>query len=136
MKFKYKVNDIPKVSEILLDGITWAIVASTFVIIIGSVIASIQTTNIDDKIWYIQKLMLITGFGIVIHILYGHKLSAIYGPAGIFLVAAVASVCSTPAAFSTALIIGGVMYVLIAQTNVLVHISKLFTTRVVPSHPL
>lgn len=130
MKLRYAVNDIPPRAELMSLGIAWAIVAVTFVIVLGSAVSSAYGFDTAATVGYIQKLMVMTGGAIIAQVLLGHKLPAMFGPAGILLVAALASVSSTPASFSTALFFAGVLCTLISQTELIRYLQKFFTTRV------
>lgn len=130
MKLLYAVNDVPPKKELISLGVAWAIVAVTFVIVLGSVVSSAYGFDTVTTVGYIQKLMVITGGAIVIQVLFGHRLPAMFGPAGILLVAALASTSSTPTAFPTALFLAGVLCILISQTRLIHCLQKLFTTRV------
>jgi xanthine/uracil permease len=84
-----------------------------------------------EAVWYAQKLLVITGVAVILQVILGHRLPAVYGPSAILLTAAIAATDFAPAAFSTALILCGAAGIVIARTSLLTRIAKLFTPRVI-----
>ncbi|MDU9375899.1 putative purine permease YwdJ [Methanocorpusculaceae archaeon Sp1] len=131
MSFRYNVNDKVPAKEMATSGLMWTICSAAFVIIFANVVAGLYQADPSETVWYAQKLLVITGAAVILQVMFGHKLPVVFGPSAILLTAAVASTDFAPAAFSTALVLCGVLGIVIAQTGLLGLLAKLFTPRVI-----
>ena len=131
MSFRYNVNDRVPAKEMVTSGLMWTICSAAFVIIFANVVAGLYNATPAEAVWYAQKLLVITGIAVILQVIFGHRLPAIYGPSAILLTAAVAATDFAPAAFSTALVLCGAVGIVIARTSLLKKIAKLFTPRVI-----
>ena len=131
MSFRYNVNDRVPAKEMVTSGLMWTICSAAFVIIFANVVAGLYNATPAEAVWYAQKLLVITGIAVILQVIFGHRLPAIYGPSAILLTAAVAATDFAPAAFSTALVLCGAVGIVIARTSLLKRIAKLFTPRVI-----
>jgi xanthine/uracil permease len=109
----------------------WTICSAAFVIIFANVVAGLYNATPAEAVWYAQKLLVITGVAVILQVIFGHRLPAVYGPSAILLTAAVAATDFAPAAFSTALVLCGAASMVIARTGLLARVAKLFTPRVI-----
>lgn len=131
MSFRYNVNDRVPAKEMVTSGLMWTICSAAFVIIFANVVAGLYNATPAEAVWYAQKLLVITGIAVILQVIFGHRLPAIYGPSAILLTAAVAATDFAPAAFSTALVLCGAVGIVIARTSLLKRIAKLFTPRAI-----
>ena len=101
MSFRYNVNDrVPAkemvtsgrvpAKEMVTSGLMWTICSAAFVIIFANVVAGLYNATPAEAVWYAQKLLVITGIAVILQVIFGHRLPAIYGPSAILLTAAVA----------------------------------------------
>ena len=114
MSFRYNVNDRVPAKEMVTSGLMWTICSAAFVIIFANVVAGLYNATPAEAVWYAQKLLVITGIAVILQVIFGHRLPAIYGPSAILLTAAVAATDFAPAAFSTALVLCGAVGIVIA----------------------
>ena len=131
MTFRYNVNDRVPAKEMATSGLMWTICSAAFVIIFANVVAGLYDATPAEAVWYAQKLLVITGAAVILQVLFGHRMPVVYGPSAILLTAAIAATDFAPAAFSTALVLCGLLGIVIAQTSLLRRIAKLFTPRVI-----
>lgn len=131
MFFRYNVNDRVPAKEMATSGLMWTICSAAFVIIFANVVAGLYNATPAEAVWYSQKLLVITGVAVILQVIFGHRLPAVYGPSAILLTAAVAATDFAPAAFSTALVLCGAAGMVIAHTGLLARVAKLFTPRVI-----
>lgn len=131
MFFRYNVNDRVPAKEMATSGLMWTICSAAFVIIFANVVAGLYNATPAEAVWYAQKLLVITGVAVILQVIFGHRLPAVYGPSAILLTAAVAATDFAPAAFSTALVLCGAAGMVIARTGLLARVAKLFTPRVI-----
>lgn len=131
MFFRYNVNDRVPAKEMATSGLMWTICSATFVIIFANVVAGLYNATPAETVWYAQKLLVITGVAVILQVIFGHRLPAVYEPSAILLTAAVTATDFAPAAFSTALVLCGAAGMVIARTGLLARVAKLFTPRVI-----
>lgn len=128
---KYGLNDRPKTSDFILFALQWFAVILPAMIIISGVVAEMETSDNLLKIFYSQKVFLITGIALIVQILIGHRLPIVIGPATILLIGLMGAHGTSFAAAYTASAIGGAMVVLFSFGRFFNYIQRLFTTRVV-----
>jgi len=131
MQFRYEVDDRPPLSEIISTSIMWTIITISFVVILGNMITALYPYSPGEVIWYLQKLLFITGIATITQTLFGHKLPAVFGPSAILIVGATASADFVPEAFTTALLISALFGMLIPLTGIMPFVAKIFTRRVI-----
>lgn len=86
-------------------AVSWAIIPILFVVIIGSLITQIHSSNYLEAAYSLQKLLLITGIGILAQVILGHKLPISFGPSMILLVCAISTASFGEDAYYTAILI-------------------------------
>jgi len=131
MNFKYELDSVPPIGELLLFGLQWLVVTIPSVVIIGKVVAGLHYSDFNDQIIYIQKIFFITALTLLVQLVWGHRLPLILGPATVLLVGVVASQGSSMEAVYTSIMIGGGILSLAAVAGLFGQLKKLFTPRVV-----
>ncbi|MBP2134116.1 xanthine/uracil permease [Methanomicrobium sp. W14] len=131
MNFKYGTDDVPPPGYLVQSGISWAAVLLSYVVIIGLVVSNLQYSSFSDQVYYIQKLLLMTAFAVIIQVIAGHRLPVIFGPATVLLIGIVSSQSFSTDAVYSAIIVGGIIGLLAGASGLLVYIARLFTKRVV-----
>ncbi len=91
MRFRYGLDEMPPWGQWLAFGLQWFILAVPPLIIMGKVVAGLQSANVEAEILYLQRLSLVTGLTLMVQILWGHRLPLILGPSSVLLVGMIAS---------------------------------------------
>lgn len=115
----------------LLYGLQWWMISLPVIIIIGSVVAHMESTDIGQQTLYMQKLFALIGIGGIVQIVWGHKLPLVLGPSSILLVGTTISHMQGLSAVYTAIAIGGGALFFISVSGLLIHVRALFTPRIV-----
>jgi len=131
MKFRYDVDEKPAFVENVTTGIMWAAISLSFVLIIGMIISGMHTESPGEAVFYLQKLLFITGIALVIQVTAGHRLPVVFGPAAVLLVGTVSSAGYSPDSVYTAIVISAVIGSLVAAAGLLQYVGRMFTTRVI-----
>ncbi|MDD4127510.1 MAG: solute carrier family 23 protein [Methanomicrobium sp.] len=131
MDFIYGPDEIPPKNYMISSGIQWAAVLLSYVVIIGTVVAGLQFTDFSEQVYYVQKLLLLTAFAVIIQVFAGHRLPAIFGPATVLLIGIISSQSFSTDSVYTAIVIGGILGVILGATGLLSYIARFFTKRVV-----
>lgn len=131
MAFKYKLDDVPPPLELFLFGLQWLAILIPSIVIIGKVVAGFHYQSTTEQLIYMQKTFFVTALALLIQVLWGHRLPLVIGPAAVLLVGVVAgSACELHTVY-TSIMIGGMVYFLVAATGLFGRLKKLFTPRVV-----
>lgn len=130
MELRYSKGEMPDRASLIGLGLTWAIIASVFSVMIGRLGAGLRTDDPYLIILFIQKMMFFTGISIILQIAVGHRLPAMFGPSVIMLIACISSRDVSSPVLSMVLATGGICFVLMAQTRVLDPVVRLFTPEV------
>jgi len=131
MDFIYGPDDIPPKKYLVSFGIQWAAVLLSYVVIIGTVVAGLHFDDFSQQVWYIQKLLILTGFAVFIQVIAGHRLPAVFGPATVLLIGIISSQSFSTDSVYTSIAIGGIIGIILGTTGLLSHVVRLFTKRVV-----
>ncbi|WOF17221.1 xanthine permease [Methanoplanus sp. FWC-SCC4] len=131
MDFIYGPEEKPPLGYSLSSGMQWAAVLISYVIILGVVVSTLHYSTPSEEVYYIQKLLLVTAFAVVLQVIAGHRLPVIFGPATVLLIGILSSQAFSTDAIYSSILIGGILGVIAGSTGLLIHISRLFTERVV-----
>lgn len=131
MRLDYQLDQrLPFFRSVAL-GLQWAVIATSLVIILGKVTASVHFAQPQDQITYLQKLFFVTAVSILVQVLWGHKLPVISGPATIVLLGVLSSLGAGLEAIYTSVMAGGLLLTLLTLTGLFGALRKLFTRRIV-----
>ncbi len=133
LNLKYKLEDKPPFSKLLIFGLQWLAIAIPMIIIVGKVVATLHYDNPAQQIIYIQKVFFVIGLSVFIQVLWGHKLPLIIGPAAVLLVGIAASQGRDISTVYTSILIGGFILALLSMSGLFERLQKLFTPRVIVS---
>ena len=129
---KYDINTKLKPIPLLIYGLQWWVVAVPSIIVMGFVVGKLHFgTDVSAQTLYMQKLFGITGFSLIIQVLWGHRLPLVIGPASVLLIGIISSVSSGIPAVYTAIMIGGAVVTVIAFSGMLTRLQSVFTPRVI-----
>lgn len=131
MKFRYGVDDVPPLGELVLFGLQWLAIAVPTIVIIGKVVAALHFSDALDQVIYLQKLFFVTASALLVQLLWGHRLPLIIGPASVLLVGIVASQGSDVNAVYSSIFAGGIVLTTLSITGLFGYLKQLFTSRVV-----
>ncbi len=131
MIFRYKLDDKLPAFSLMMYGLQWFLVSIPLVIILGAVISSIQGLNMADHIFYVQKLLLVIGGGLILQVLWGHKMPVVIGPASVLLIGILSASSANLSQIYTAILIGGVILGILFLSKLLPKIQFIFTPRIV-----
>ncbi|NMA74377.1 MAG: purine/pyrimidine permease [Bacteroidales bacterium] len=131
MIFRYKLDDKLPSFSLMMYGLQWFLVSVPLVVILGAVISNIQGLNTAEHIFYIQKLLLIIGGGLILQILWGHKMPVVIGPASVLLIGILSASSANLSQIYTAILIGGIILGILFLSKLLPKIQFIFTPRIV-----
>jgi Xanthine/uracil permeases len=128
---KYKNDDRPSAWPMLMYGLQWFLVTVPIIIVISSVIGSLQFHDLAERTFYTQKLFGIMGVGLFVQVLFGHKMPVVIGPASVLLIGIITSQTSQLSDIYTAVICGGALLFLISYSPWMNFLKGIFTSRIV-----
>ncbi|MEM0351090.1 MAG: solute carrier family 23 protein, partial [Archaeoglobaceae archaeon] len=131
MELKHGVDDLPRISELLLISIQWLMIIAPILVIGGRIVAELHYDNSIEKIVYMQKVFLISGLGLILQVIFGHKLPLITGPAAVLIVGIYAALESGYETIYTSISICGILIFLLAITGKLEIVQRIFTQNVI-----
>ncbi|MDD3933198.1 MAG: solute carrier family 23 protein [Methanoculleus sp.] len=129
MEFTYGIDDRPGPASLLIFGLQWLAVSVPAILIIGKVVAGLQTDG--STIPYLQKLFLLIALVLLVQIYLGHKLPLVIGPATVLLIGILASLDQGFGAINASVAIGGLLLAVLAATGLFEYLKRLFTPRVI-----
>lgn len=136
---KYNLEDRPGPLPLLLYGLQWWIVSLPSVVIMGAILVQASFPGSQaagpavgaEQIFYMQKLFMIMGLGMLAQTLWGHRLPLIPGPSSVLLIGILMTMPAGPAAVYTALALSGVLLALLGYSGLLGRMHAFFTPRIV-----
>ncbi len=131
MQLKYKLDDVPPPSELVLFGLQWFAISIPGIVIIGKVVGALHYPEAASQVVYLQKLSFLVGIALIVQVLLGHRLPLILGPSTVLLIGILASSGFGLAAIYTSIMVGGLLLFLVAVTGLFGKLRALFTVRVV-----
>lgn len=128
---RYNVDDKLKTRDLILYGLQWFSVILPTLIIISGIASTLHTDSLTEQLFYTQKIFILAGIGIIVQILWGHRLPVLSGPATVLLIGIVGSHNASVNAIYTAIAIGGAFTMLLSYGKFFNFLQKVFTTRVI-----
>lgn len=128
---KYELNDKPRLLPMLMYGLQWWVVSIPCVIIMGTIVARLHFTDVEEQIFYLRKMFGIMGLAVIVQVFFGHRLPLIIGPASVLLIGVLSSASSGIPAIYTAIITGGALLVLMSVSGLLSKLQFIFTPRII-----
>jgi len=128
---KYKNDDKPGAWPMLMYGLQWFLITVPIVLIISAVVGDFQLTTLFERTFYTQKLFALTGIGLIVQVLFGHRMPLVIGPAAVLLVGVISTQASQATEVYTAIICGGALLALISFSGAMKYIANVFTVRIV-----
>lgn len=132
MNLKYGIDSRPPIGQLLLYSLQW------FVLAIAVVVTSlfIAVGSPAERVLYAQKVFAVTGAGIILQALWGHRMPIVVGPAAVLLVGIITAIASQGDVVNTnkiytAIMVGGAVVATLAVARVLSHLQRIFTPRIV-----
>ena len=129
MEFDCGIDDRPEPASLLIFGLQWLAVSVPTILIIGKVVAGLQTDG--SAVPYLQKLFLLISLVLLAQVYLGHRLPLVLGPATVLLVGILASFDRGSAAINASLLLGGLLLAGLAATGIIGRLKSLFTPRVI-----
>lgn len=129
MQLRYNTDDRPPVGATLLYALQWLLIA------IPVVITSTFIAPAGETVAYTQKVFGIMGAGMLLQVLWGHRLPLVAGPAAALLtgiIAATLNGCSNEAIY-TSVLAGGVLITAAGLFGITKWLEFLFTPRITVS---
>lgn len=132
MDLKFGVDDRPQPGQLLLYSLQWfvlavAVVTTSLFIAVGSP---------AERVLYAQKVFALMGAGIIIQVLWGHRLPIVVGPAAVLLVGIITALAAQGAEVDTdriytAVLTGGAVVAALSAGRTLERLQRVFTPRIV-----
>ncbi len=130
INFKYGLDDVPPLLELLLLGLQWLAIVIPIIIIIGKVIVGHFIDPLEQVI-YLQKMFFVSAVSLLAQVLWGHRLPLIIGPATVLLVGIAASQGSNTNTIYSSIVMGGILLLVLSTTGLFAKIKRFFTPQVV-----
>ena len=127
----YGLNDRMPLFPLLLYGLQWLVISIPSIIILGAVTASMNQEGAAQQILYIQKLVATVGGGLIIQMLWGHRLPLVMGPASVLLVGIISATAAHADAVNTAIVLGGALLFGLGISGMFDKVQSVFTPRIV-----
>lgn len=129
MKLKYGVDERPPKGATLLYALQWLLIA------IPIVITSTFIAPEGQSVAYTQKMFGVMGVGMLLQVLWGHRLPLIAGPAAALLTGIIVATLHgyTNEAIYTAVLSGGALITILGASGVTERLMFLFTPRITVS---
>jgi xanthine/uracil permease len=133
LEFKYRLDERPPLTELVLFSLQWFLVVVPYIIILGTIAVGIHySESAALQLQYLQKVFFVTGITMLVQVLRGHRLPLIVGPAAVLLSGLMASQGEpTGSAAYFSIIVCGILLAGLSSLKLLRRISDLFTPRVV-----
>lgn len=131
INFKYHLDDLPPVLELILLGLQWLAIIVPIIIIIGKVIVGLHDHSPSEQVLYLQKMFFVSAICLLLQLLWGHRLPLIIGPATVLLVGIAASLGSDINTIYSSVFLGGIILWGLGITGLFGKIKMLFTPQVV-----
>jgi xanthine/uracil permease len=128
---KYGLNDKPSLFPMLLYGLQWFVISVPSIIILGAITAEMNNSDMSAQILYMQKLFALIGFGLIVQVLWGHRLPLVIGPASVLLVGIIAATSERADAVNTSILLGGCFLFILGASGLFNKIQRIFTPRIV-----
>ena len=129
MNLKYNVDDRLPAGQLVMYAIQW------FVLCIAVVSTSVfvATGTPEDRLFFSQKLFAVMGIAGFVHVVWGHRLPIVVGPAAVLLVGVMASLAASAevSAIYSSIAIGGVLITLLTIGGLMRYVQRIFTPRIV-----
>lgn len=132
MDLRYRLNDRPKMGQLLMYSLQWfvlavAVVTTSLFIAVGSP---------AERVLYAQKVFALMGVATIVQALWGHRMPIVVGPASVLLVGIITALTAQGDAVNTnkiytALLIGGAAVALLSVGRMVERLQKVFTPRIV-----
>ncbi|WP_321478457.1 solute carrier family 23 protein [uncultured Bacteroides sp.] len=128
---KYKNDDKPGLWPMLMYGLQWFLITIPIVLILSAVVGNFQLGGVAEQTYYTQKLFALTGIGLILQILFGHKMPVVIGPASVLLIGIIATQASQINEVYTAIICGGIILFLLSFSGWIKYLQRIFTVRII-----
>lgn len=131
-KLTYNTDDKLPTLSLLLYGLQWLLVTIPSILIIASVVSQFHYESLAAQVFYTQKLFVVIGIGLILQVLWGHKMAVVMGPASVLLIGILAAGAHSINATYTAIFIGGLLMFGISLIKpILRQVPKVFTGRII-----
>lgn len=131
-KLTYNTDDKLPTLSLLLYGLQWLLVTIPSILIIASVVSQFHYESLAAQVFYTQKLFIVIGIGLILQVLWGHKMAVVMGPASVLLIGILAAGAHSINATYTAIFIGGLLMFGISLIKpILRQVPKVFTGRII-----
>lgn len=131
-KLTYNTDDKLPTLSLLLYGLQWLLVTIPSILIIASVVSQFHYESLAAQVFYTQKLFVVIGIGLILQVLWGHKMAVVMGPASVLLIGILAAGAHSINATYTAIFIGGLLMFGVSLIKpILRQVPKVFTGRII-----
>jgi len=131
--FIYQLEDFPPLPHLIIYGMQWTLLLAPSILMVSGLVAVALGLGQHDKILLFQNMLFISGAGIIIQTLFGHKLPLQDGPAMALLLCVLTLSPLGIGVIKLGMITGGVALALIALTPFTTWLQKKFTPNVTGS---
>jgi uracil permease len=127
----YGVDDLLPVSKMAVYGLQWALLFLPTVVILSSISSEYLHFLTPQRIAFLQKTLLITGFIMILQTLWGHRYPILDGPASALLLSFLVLAPHGIEAIKGGMMLGGAFLLLLSLSGILRRLEGLFTDNVI-----
>lgn len=131
MRYRYELDEIPPVTELMIVGLQWLAVVASILIIGGRLVAEMHYEESLEKTVYLQKVFFIAGLTLLVQVFFGHRLPLVVGPSAVLMVGIYACLESGFEAIYTAIAVCGALLFVFSITGKLNLLRRFFTEKIV-----
>jgi len=131
VRYRYELDEIPPVTELMIVGLQWLAVVASILIIGGRLVAEMHYEESLEKTVYLQKVFFIAGLTLLVQVFFGHRLPLVVGPSAVLMVGIYACLESGFEAIYTAIAVCGALLFVFSITGKLNLLRRFFTEKIV-----
>lgn len=131
IKLKYGLDDMPPLGHLMVFSIQWLAITVPIIMIVGKVVAGIDSANSMEQILYLQRLFFVMSISLLAQTLFGHRMPLIVGPATVLLIGIAAAKDSGSSIIYSSIVVGGLVLAVLGFTGLFARLRSFFTPRVV-----
>lgn len=129
-EFMYQLEDFPPFPRLIIYGMQWTLLLAPSILMVSTLVAAALGLGQQDKILLFQNMLFISGAGIIIQTLFGHRLPLQDGPAMALLLCVLTLSPLGLGVIKFGMMAGGLVLALIALTPFTTWLQKKFTPNV------
>jgi uracil permease len=127
----YRLNEVPPWPRLMLYGVQWAVIFLPTIFVVASIAAEFLGLSGREEILFMQRLLLVTGAGMILQTIWGHRYPLLDGPASALLLSFIVLAPEGLPVIQGGMIAGGAVLFALSVSKWIRLLRPLFTDRVV-----